>query len=164
MRRNNWLGFVGGMLASVVITVGCTRSSEASIDKVDTRNTAAKTIGTQVSGDPADAEAYSASMSGAGECKVNEECKIALRLKTKEPFHINKEYPTKFNGSGGEGYEFVGGPSYRFTPSQEKEETFTVTIKRTSGGAITPKGVFKFGVCKDSGCQVAAVDLSTTLS
>ncbi len=142
---------------------GCTRSSEASIEKADSRNVAGKSAATQVAGDPQDTDAYGTSISGAGDCKVNEECKVALRLKAKGEFHINKEYPTKFVPSPSEGVEYVNSP-YRFTPSQEKEETFTITIKRTSASAISPKGQFKFGVCTSNGCQIASVDLATTIS
>ncbi len=159
MRRYNWLG-----LGLLIVAAGCTRSSEASIEKVDSRSAAVKTTTAQVAGDPADTNAHSVSMSGVGDCKVNEECKVALRLKAKGDFHINKEYPTKFNPSATDGVEYVGGGPFRFTPSQEKDETFTITIKRTSAGAITPKGVFKFGVCRENSCQVAAVELSATIS
>ena len=142
---------------------GCTRSSEASIEKADSRSVTAKAGATQVAGDPQDTDAYSTSMSGAGDCKVNEECKVVLRLKAKGEFHINKEYIAKFNSAASEGVEYTSS-SYRFTPSQEKDETFTITIKRTSSSAISPKGQFKFGVCTNSACQIASVDLSTTIS
>ena len=160
MRRNNWLSF-----ALFIAAAGCSRASEASIEKTDSRSVTAATMksGSMVAGDPQDTDAYGASMSGTGDCKVNEECKVVLRLKAKGDFHINKEYPTKFNPAASEGVEYVGAP-YRFTPSQEKEETFTITIKRTSAGAISPKGQFKFGVCTSSGCQMASVDLSATIS
>jgi hypothetical protein len=163
MRRNNRLGLAVGVVAAFVIgAIGCTRSSEASIEKADSRSATSKTNAIQ--GDPADTAAYGASMGGVGDCKVNEECKVALRLKAKGDFHINKEYPTKFSPAAADGVEYVGGGTIRFTASQEKDETFLVTIKRTSGGAITPKGVFKFGVCRENSCQVAAVELSATIS
>jgi hypothetical protein len=107
-------------------------------------------------------------------CSVGAACGVVLTLVATGDYHINDEYPYKFQADEASGVEFLGtdvaGKSifsknaHNWTKNDEKMGTMTVTCKPTSPGDKTVGGVFKLSVCSAQNCQLERETVTATLA
>lgn len=87
---------------------------------------------------------------------VNIEGKLEIRVKALNQFHINKEYPVKFEllQLEGEG-EIIGGDTLNNSNAQIPEDNlliFVIPFKVKRVGNTKFKGLFKFSLCSENSC------------
>ena len=112
-------------------------------------------------------------------CAANAECKIDLRLEAQGDFHVNKEYPYKFNATAANGVTFLGkdptgaemfskaAGDFALDAGNEKVGTMTMRFKAANKGACEHRAAtFKLSVCSAQNCQLeqASVTVPVTVS
>lgn len=95
-------------------------------------------------------------------CRVDAQCAMTIRLQTSGDYHVNKEYPYKFNATPGPAVQFLGtGDANTFSRAAgdfreegEKTATMTVRFKPKAAGQAKVSGTYKMSVCSADNCQI----------
>lgn len=92
----------------------------------------------------------------AEKVKLNNEVEIVINVVPEGNFHINKEYPVKFESKlVPENAEIVGGlivDKTHIIKLEEKLLQFEIPIKLTKPGKAKFEGKFRFGLCNEKSC------------
>lgn len=107
-----------------------------------------------------------------GACKAGAECKVDLKLKAGDGFHVNNLYPYKFKANDIAGVDFTGTDAsgkntfskaagdFRIDPKDEKIGYLTVHFKPSKAGAVSITGTFRMSVCSAQNCQLETAELT----
>jgi hypothetical protein len=156
---------LAALAALVAIATGCSKESEASVQKSASPAVAspASPAASQVKTDT-----YEVALVADGECKKDQVCSLKVNLKAQGEYHINDEYPYKFVGQESDGVDFQGKTSFSksagdFSKTGEKTGVLTIKFKATKAGATTVKGKFKMSVCSKDKCLLQEPDLELSV-
>jgi hypothetical protein len=98
-------------------------------------------------------------------CKKGAECAVTIKLVAAADYHVNKQYPYRFNATLAPGLAFLGksDPPTSFTKDAgdfvedgEKSGTMTVRFKPSAAGEAKVAGTYKMSVCSADQCQIEA--------
>ncbi len=159
-----------GAATLVAIACGCSKDSEAAPPAGSSVSQAALSA---PAANHVDGKNYKIDIALAGECTVQTECKLEVKLQAVGDFHINKEYPYKLKAEGS-GVTFTGtdaaGPNVfskaagDFKIDEEKKATMTVKFKPSKAGPLTIGGTYKMSVCSKDQCQLETQEISATVT
>jgi hypothetical protein len=109
-----------------------------------------------------------------GTCTPGETCTVAIKLVATGDYHINDEYPYKFQADDAPGVEFLGTEgagknvfsklAKNWTKNDDKTGTMSVTFKASGKGEKSVGGLFKLSVCSAQNCQLEREAIKVTVA
>lgn len=127
----------------------------------------ARPVATRVSGSH-----YVVDVSAPGDCRVGADCAVTIRLEARDGFHVNKDYPHRFDandsataqflGSGAGGRAFSRGSGF-FALQAETVSTLGVRFRARAAGNVTVAGTYAMSVCTATVCTLDSPALSLTI-
>lgn len=124
-----------------------------------------KLASTRASGDN-----FTVDLTAPSVCAVGETCVARVVLHALGAFHINDEYPYKFNMEESSNLESLGSgltfskSAGHFKKTSATEAEIAITVRGKTAGATKIAGEFRMSVCAESKCQVEAPKLSLAIS
>lgn len=93
-------------------------------------------------------------------CAANAVCEAKLELRALGAYHVNKDYPFKFEASPAVSLDGAAA----FTLDDAKRGTLTIRFRApASAGTANVAGVFKLSVCSDDTCEIEKPEIALTV-
>lgn len=124
-----------------------------------------KLVSTRASGDN-----FTVDLVAPAVCAIGETCGARVILHAAAPFHINDEYPYKFNMDDSAMLESLGTglvfskKDGHFKKTSATEAEIAISVRGKAAGAAKIAGEFRMSVCAESKCQVEAPKLSLAVT
>jgi len=85
-------------------------------------------------------------------CASGGTCEARLRLTALGDYHVNPQYPFKFEGDPTPGIELDG--TGTLAQDDAKTATMTIRFRPAKAGKARLTGTFKLSVCTDDNCEI----------
>ncbi|MBX3155388.1 MAG: hypothetical protein KF773_05280 [Deltaproteobacteria bacterium] len=95
-------------------------------------------------------------------CTAGAPCEARLQLTALGDYHVNEQYPVKFESDTVPGLSVDG--TGTFVRESAKVGTLTIRFVAASPGKAQLKGTFKLSVCTDDNCEIEAPAIAFTVA
>lgn len=85
-------------------------------------------------------------------CAAGAVCEAKLELRALGAYHVNKDYPVKFEGAPAPAPELDGPATFKL--DDDKRGTLTIRFRAAAAGTANVAGTFKLSVCSDETCEI----------
>ena len=157
-------------------TTGCSKSSRAATTE-QMSSTPTNSLTNSVKGDCGHAACgnnFFVDVAAPASCAVDAPCGLTLTLVATGDYHINEEYPYKFEAEEAKGVTFLGTDpagknifsknASNWQKKDEKTGAMSVAFRGSERGDKAISGTFKLSVCAAERCQLEREAVSTTIA
>ena len=95
-------------------------------------------------------------------CTAGAPCEARLVLTALGDYHVNAQYPVKFESDAVPGVSVTG--TGTFVRESDKAGTLTIRFVAARAGKTEVKGKFKLSVCTDDNCEIEAPPIAFTVA
>lgn len=170
MLPDGWVAWFVGALALGLAACG-RGEARAGVDRLDRRM--AGSASADCSGHTVCAEGFLIDVASRPGCVVGAQCIVTLQLVARGDFHVNDDYPYRFNANETPGVRFEGTdaagktvfskPMGDWRKTNAKSGQMTIRFTPTEKGRKTIAGTFKLSVCSAETCLLEQREVSESL-
>lgn len=163
--------FIGGQVSWLV---GCSKSEAAQATGGADHSKAAGPAAAACAGHAVCADDFLVDVAVPQGCSVGTPCSATLQLVAKGDFHINDDYPYRFNADETTGVRFEGTqaaarnvfskPAGDWQKTNAKSGEMKIRFVPLDGGSKTIAGTFKLSVCSAGACLIEQPRVSASVA
>lgn len=149
-------------LSGFAYVAGCSEGAQSHFQKAPAPAASAASTVTP----PLDTDEYRVEFKPISRCLARKECEVELLLEAKGNFHVNMQYPTKFEAFVTTAKDIIfikPVMAHKDGRSEENKFSLPVAFAGANPGTATIGGKFSFSVCNDTTCVIESTDVETAV-